>query len=50
VQGVLEIAENFLEGLEVEFRGVVLSIAKDAECCGDIKARANGSVIMETAE
>jgi hypothetical protein len=42
-------AEDFLEGLEVEFRGVGLGKTHDTECCGDVWARANGSV-LETAE
>jgi hypothetical protein len=49
MQGALEILEDILEGLEVEFRGVGLGRAHDAECCEDVGARAYGNV-LKTAE
>jgi hypothetical protein len=36
VQGALKITDDFLEGLEVEFRGVGIGRAHDAECGGDV--------------
>jgi hypothetical protein len=43
------IAEDFLEGMDLEFRGVGLGRAQDAKCCGHAMARGDGGV-LEVAE
>jgi imidazolonepropionase-like amidohydrolase len=49
MDGAFEAADHLLEGLEVNLSGICLSGAKDAQCCGDVWARAD-SRILEAAQ
>jgi hypothetical protein len=48
VDRVYGVVNGLLEGLEVNLGWLGMIKAKDAQCCGDVRARTNGYVLEAT--